>query len=48
MSIVTCIFGIDDDSSQNETTLRLKQNDEAPQEHIETVTNLNIQQASPP
>ncbi len=55
-SIVTCIFGTDDDSSQyrslgtddgvsqNEHTLLLQQDDEAPQENPRNVTNLNIQQ----
>jgi hypothetical protein len=31
-SIVACIFGTDDDSSQNESTLLLQQDNEAPQE----------------
>ena len=43
-SIVTFIFGTGVDFSQNETTLFLQQDDEAPQENTENVTNLDIQQ----
>ena len=56
-SIVTCIFGTDDESSQhgnfgtddfspNDPTLLLQHNDEAPQEKSEQVTNLNVQQVA--
>ena len=57
-SIVTCIFGTDDESSQhgylgtddnfsqNEPTLLLQQDDEASQENSKQVTSLNIQQVA--
>ena len=55
-SIVKCMFGTDDDFSQHgilgmddnvsqhETTLLLQQDDEAPHENTDKVTNLNVQQ----
>ena len=42
-SIVTCIFGTDDDFSQHKPIQLLQQDDEASQDNAETVTNLNIQ-----
>ncbi len=41
-SIVTCMLGTDDDFSQNGPTLLLQQDDEAPQEITEKITNLNV------
>jgi hypothetical protein len=43
-SIVTCIFGTDDDFSQNEPTDLLQWDDEAYQDDAETATNPNILQ----
>jgi hypothetical protein len=43
-SIVICIFGTDDDFTQNKTTDLLQWDDEASQDDAETATNPNILQ----